>query len=820
MVLRAEQSFNWVTTSTYTVRSQGYGLNPEPLASVKSNPFLYDPGPPTTSITFPAQNGQYNNNTMSVINGAAQAAVPLDNIASVGVAIQKGGSGGTVWLRNIGTNPQWVNSGSALPGAAGTVNWNTASGAGNWQLSLGTNPWTSDNNYVVYAIAQDQAGNYALSSAQSSFLFDLSSPTAQITSLTGGTTYSSLATITGTAWDTATVGASSGTLSNVAIEILENNSGHYWQNGIFGPGAAWSTATVCVPNVSASSWTYTFNGSNLTQGYSYTVLVRSSDTAGNFQQSFGVNTASITFVWDAQPPVAAIIYPFNGQMLNISGIMTMSGTATDTPAGVNTVMLQLQRIQSGVTYYYTGSGNWNTTMPPDLTASYPNPGAPYWQYSIQNMPSDEWYNLKVRGIDAATPPNNGTFGAGYNFIVDTTPPVAYVTYPQNGGYYKIESLTSVMGTANGDLSGLSSVQTQISKTGTGIIRSYGSSVKSGVNGNITWSTSTADIPWSSGSQYSVQVMSYDLAGDTQTVISSVTFTVDEAAPSISIYSSDPATWAAYTVSSGTISDSISYVSTVTVAIQRSDGKWFTGIDFSGNSAFYSTATVNGGLWSYTGFAPYLQQNNGYTFFAQATNAAGIQTTVFSSIDASSPTIVVQTPLASDYRSVQLPLISGTAADRTSGVQSVWISLYKPLAGYWNGNSASPGWGAPNWVLASGTTGWYVTSPVFASNVTYTLQVAAHDFNNNYTTTTAVNFIVDNTTPTASVTLPTPGTFMNTALVSVTGTASRRLWRLRYSEPRGQSKDKQGAGGNGPVVERNSVGSWRPRRTLAYSCHLW
>ena len=122
--------------------------------------------------------------------------------------------------------------------------------------------------------------------------YDTTAPTSQITFPADGAAYNAAGWtdfITGTAADAVEV-------DFVEISIQRNSDSKYWD------GDSWEAAETFVLASGTTSWTYVFSDINLTDGESYTVHSRATDTAGNLQDPLD----SASFTYDTTAPTAMI----------------------------------------------------------------------------------------------------------------------------------------------------------------------------------------------------------------------------------------------------------------------------------------------------------------------------------------------------------------------------------------------------------------------------------------------------------------------------------------------------------------------------------
>ena len=147
--------------------------------------------------------------------------------------------------------------------------------------------FTSDGSWKVCAKASDNAGNPDAFAGSGIFTRDVVRPSSSVTTsgtLTPDSTLGTTTVISGSASD-ATTGLASLTLS------IQEGSG-----SCFDP-ASHDFSASCPNWISPSgttSWTYTFDDSDLVKGQTYTVSAKATDGAGNPQTSYGSGTFSFT----------------------------------------------------------------------------------------------------------------------------------------------------------------------------------------------------------------------------------------------------------------------------------------------------------------------------------------------------------------------------------------------------------------------------------------------------------------------------------------------------------------------------------------------
>ncbi|HNW43354.1 MAG TPA: hypothetical protein PKI19_02550 [Elusimicrobiales bacterium] len=176
----------------------------------------------------------------------------------------------------------------------------------------------------------------------------------------------------------------------------------------------------------APAFNYIFQNLALVSGRQYQVVARSSDSAGDYSQTF----ATHTFTYDTQAPDTLVLLP--GQDAVYSG-SSFSGSADD-PAGLSAVNIALQRVATGK--WWDGMLGWNTQI---TAVSVVNP-VPDWSYTFPAHLRDALvhgasYYITAYAADGASPPNAGVFKvSGSTFAYsDTTPPPATLSLAAGAG---------------------------------------------------------------------------------------------------------------------------------------------------------------------------------------------------------------------------------------------------------------------------------------------------------------------------------------------------------------------------------------------------
>ncbi|HAH31732.1 MAG TPA: hypothetical protein DCL44_05395, partial [Elusimicrobia bacterium] len=398
------------------------GVGQLAISTATGYQFVYDYTAPSVAVS-PIINdwsGDFNNptwlNSLSVATGTITDNVydPLNQrhvyvrIANVTVGEQAG-----VYL-----NP--ANFSFELSENSKNLAWNDikpSSAATNWGYSLSLVSWTNGDKYRLEVWGTDGAGNvdgnsgrnpdvYGAGQAKYTkyFIYDsvkpevvISTPNAVDTTLIYGRNKdgsSILSTIRGEPYDDPDDGLS---ISSVTFALQYRAGGvtYRWDLG------AWRTT------ISSDAWNLADNISNWTQwAYSgvdwrdsqnYTLKVRAIDKAGNISEA-----QSVTFTYDASPPVSAVVSPANGQVLT-SYSNIISGTSVDristyTPSGLGTdFYVGVQRV-SDSNWWDVNLGTWTVNRSTKNVGIDAGTGIKTWSLALDAT----FYDLVSVGYDTFT----------------------------------------------------------------------------------------------------------------------------------------------------------------------------------------------------------------------------------------------------------------------------------------------------------------------------------------------------------------------------------------------------------------------------------
>ena len=220
------------------------------------------------------------------------------------------------------------------------------------------------------------------------------------------------------------------TIEGSEVSLYDATVAKYYTGSVFTAGSRqWFDA-----QDAAGVYDITFANLPLVSGRQYQIVARSSDSAGDYSQSF----ATYTFTFDTQPPDTLVVSPVNSEPY--SGA-SCSGAASDAYSGISAVDIALKRAADG--QWWTGAA-WNAAIT-TIAAT----GGTTWNYNFPPYLRDSLvhgasYYVTSRALDQATPPNAGRFsltGSTFTYL-DATPPPKTVALAAAGGVQRGSVLLS------------------------------------------------------------------------------------------------------------------------------------------------------------------------------------------------------------------------------------------------------------------------------------------------------------------------------------------------------------------------------------------
>ncbi|MEK6543549.1 MAG: Ig-like domain repeat protein, partial [Elusimicrobiota bacterium] len=709
----------WVDGSSYTIRS--VGRNNAMLYESKSEQEVrIDTVAPTTTIDYPGGGTYFN--SLGVLSGTALDALVGGSNASgvkeVRLRIQRTGGGNPEYWKNNSSSWQATND----EPTATEPGWSTSiatwwGSSWTFTVSMSTLAWTNGNTYEIQAKAIDntlytsgKANEDATPAVRSNVIFDNEIPTATITSAIDGEEYNSIVVASGSVVDNFLP------VANVKLYIYrpdEPGTFRYWD------GDSWEETSVSTrATVYTSSWTFSNLPSDFTDaakdGKRYVIWLEPQDQATNSNTLYSVaQGASKTIVLDFSGPQVAITNVNSNDKLR--SLTSIAGTIVDpnhpfnSKVSTNTnVEVQIYYLSAGVTYYYNQGGSnftnalnesnswWNPSLTGGFTSLGPSSGS--WTYNSGGQLggaflSDKSYTIRARGKDATVPNvNYGSTVTIVNVIIDTTAPTAVFVAPSDT---VIGTLSSIDGTALGDLAGMSHVDFSIkedrmvspathffdgavflAETTTYFRASGGNG-----SGSVAWSSSPAAALTSalvSGNTYTVWADPVDLAGGSQVVTgvyAAATFLWDNVRPDFSVMVPSRAIYGVnnpITGIAGTALEAYSWMSSVQVQVRITSttdfngaaDRWWDGSLYA--SAVSSWVSVGGALtdWLYPmSFTPNRKHGVIARAFDRAGNSSQTAREMTFIYDTTAPVIAaLYQPSKMYHKTGELATLSGTVND--------------------------------------------------------------------------------------------------------------------------------------------------------------
>jgi hypothetical protein len=813
-------NLKFVHSSSYTVASKAwrdspvvpeYNTAPPGPAPNVMPMFTIDSTAPVSGLTLPDKS--YVNNLPTLSGTADDDLAGVDNVF-LQIAYS---TATTFWSATL---REWVDystwSITTYPGDT----------PGSWKFTSSTPTLQNLVSYRVKTLTRDKsisANEYE--SSWFTVTYDLVSPTATISSVENNDIMSDVSVIQGDFNELPADALKPISEGGIRIVVKDNDYipvAKYWD------GSVWVLAHTSnnVTAIYTSSWSYNMPVlDNTFNEHRFTLIVQAEDIAGNVQTNYEVGISTLSFEYDTEAPVTDnITYPGKSGInpdidFPAVGFFNFQGELTDNLAGAASVYLQLSRIQESTTYYWTGS-SWTVNsaqfksgeLNPIGGGVLPAPPADWLhQFLKANAYSDQQYNIKVQGIDNALPGGNAeSWDSGYDFAVDTTPPVSIVDYPPAGSL--LNSLTQVTGTANGFYCGLEMVEIKISSNSSGVdVYTWtGSSWSPNTHwvdtnndtsgfGNVaaTW-TYTASAGLNHGATYYIVSRAKDIAGNYDVTLSTIQILCDKAAPEVVMTRPNPVGYGYYgaQVSSNPITSITGTASDVTTSVKSVEIRicditaapvYWSGIGWVVDS---STWVAVSGTDSWTYASPGWDDGHEYRVNSRGydiTDNLSDMTTATFLYDETYPEIVLQKPDV-DYHNI-LPGISGTATDplcpppgNRSGIDKIQVAIRRiveaPVKWWDNVNKdflLNIEEDAYFDATDQGPTPWFVTgadTPTWVNGGEYLVKCRVIDKAQNISTMTVFSkqFVFDTTKPTVKLMVPDPARDRYRVLPTISGTA--------------------------------------------------
>ncbi|MBI4376494.1 MAG: hypothetical protein HY549_08595, partial [Elusimicrobia bacterium] len=842
----------------YLLRSKAtdFAGNVENFAAVTPVQFLYDATKPTAALAgFNSAALASYHATLGPITGSAYdgpgPSAGLQALASGGVQLR---------ILDLTANRYWNHVLGAFDIADANVAWfNANSGStASWSYSHGSlNPaLISGRSYIVQLRGQDSAvpsnagpssngidSNFSVGIDSYTLIADTVPAVSRVVFPGNGAVLPTLATISGTVAD-ALAGVPNGRLQSVEVSIQEQ-PGLWWNGNVSAPPVGTFTVTSenwvrldliagagANPSVTGGNWSFNLPNAALFQDQrSYKVRVRSRDNAatgattpnGNLE----TDISSITFTRDSTQPGLGFTGPVTAAAptARVKSLANITGTASD-DFGIQYASISVRNVRTGLYWggaaFDQGSEYWLNAA---LAGSVPNFT---WSAAAPSLNDNTSYYLNAKVSDVSG--NAEVFVAPppptYVVIYDTTPPSASVSWPQNNSYWK--STSTVSGSSSDPnlfSAGVSASQIRIQRqrdsqywTGSG----WGAMTWLGNVGGTNW-TYSGSYPQANGDavtgledgeDYLIEARAYDVAGNTQAVISAGNlFYFDLSSPTAVVQlPADSQYYNRIASIFGTATDNAPGQFNVRFPEVRIydgslgncwNGTIWTGCA-SGMAEIWNVAvgsSSSGGIfsWSFnptTAFNGLQRSSTTMRVDVRVRDAAGNYTITSSSFGYTEelPVSRITTPDSDGQRFRSMSAISGTAFDSIAPVAEVYVKMWYVSAGttyYWS--PAPPHWtpaaeafrsvnnsngaagsnfnwsynssqipdfanpGNANFAWNEGTHNGSVGNRNAGNGKTFYVVSAASDAASNFEVALATrNFIFDNVPAFSSPTLPTAG----------------------------------------------------------------
>ncbi len=267
-------------------------------------------------------------------------------------------------------------------------------------------------NYISVR-ALDRAGNFSTLNNAFKILKNAYGPLVQISSPSSAY-HSALPVIAGMSIP------STGDIIGNEVSMRDSAAGLYWDGaGFVSVSPVWFSAE------GAAEWRYDSSSVSWVNGKSYSVVVRSSDTAGNYSAMYSTSS----FIFDSEAPSGAITAPAGGAFINTPNLI--SGTASDSApdSGIARIEISVKRVSDGKWWDFF-SGAWGNA------AVWINAGnSASWSYALSAgfksaFASGESYYAALRVSDNAVPANMSEFGlySSTFSVLDTIAPSAVTDF--------------------------------------------------------------------------------------------------------------------------------------------------------------------------------------------------------------------------------------------------------------------------------------------------------------------------------------------------------------------------------------------------------
>ncbi|MQY66579.1 MAG: hypothetical protein GH147_08960, partial [Clostridia bacterium] len=468
---------------------------------------------PESDISFPQDNGEYNNVSPPTIWGTLW---DDESVSQVEIKIYQ--VGGDYWQGD-----QWSSDEKWL-------------GASEIYSSSWTYTGISDSDFItgvdhkIVSRAIDNRNNYEAEYSTITFLYDKSDPETVILSPANGVNRNTSCNVSGTAVDKPDIKNSDLDTIYIMVKQLDGSTTQYWQY----PGPGWQ-GTPYWKNQDAVSGDWVLSSTpTWATGCQYKVYAYHIDQAGNEESPPILST----FIFDTNNPESFLTRPCND--FHGTDLTAIVGTFVDYPsspnynAGVNAVNVRIYCSSGTEQGEYWDGDSWESLSPDDAW-QYGFVWASTWTYtSLTNAwnDGDEYIvNSKVR--DSAQ--NWETTITTATFIYDDIGPTCSLTKPKDDDNgtdpYYYEEMNTIEGTASDTAPGevdhilVCIRNTQSGHADEGKYWHWDSWswetdidwINAGAPSGASWSLNTSTVSWSStetGVKYRVWAKAVDKANNT------------------------------------------------------------------------------------------------------------------------------------------------------------------------------------------------------------------------------------------------------------------------------------------------------------------
>ncbi len=423
-------------------------------------------------------------------------------------------------------------------------------------------------------------------------------------------------------------------------------------------------------NSTNRSWQFpNGTGYTLIQDGAWYWKVRTKDS----DSDWGLYSQPWRLVIDTNKPSSSIDHPISGSYLN--ELKTISGTATDATAGIQSVELAIRRNSDN--RFWSSMGwiaveNWEFTT-----------GSTSWSYDSSSVTwtSGEQYSLQSRAVDNAS---NVEMPVGdTRFDMDLENPSSSITFPSHNSW--LNSIDEIQGSST-DSGGLGIDRVEIS-----IIQNSDDTYWDGtgwvtteewlsVIGTTSWFYDANGIILTSNSQYLVRSRVTDKAGNVEIPEYGIVFKFDSETPLSQINNPINGSFVnKLDIISGTVTDAGgSGLHRLLIGIKRtSDNSWWSGDNWVSGHELPPLTPTGMESWSYDTSDVFWTTDTEYMIYSEARDYAGnfevITLKVEFMFDNQPPTIAININDGEEFTNESSVTLSLSATDTGSGVVQVAFS---------------------------------------------------------------------------------------------------------------------------------------------------